>query len=530
MPHPLGVSSNQIKSPLPGFSAGAQKIIEKAIEKNDLEFFYSLYLSRLVELSLTGRGKDFYDYAKTATDETPAGPLMARGFEALSCLIDLDFKKCLFLLDELEEATNNLEINLWVQQISNLCRAHISFHSGDFKSSINYGYAAINSPIKSGSLDPIDEGRLLRLICCIYLITGDLPGINKCAEEIAKVADPQSLADLRNTKSAIKSMQLLIEGDFKKAYDLAQTVIHIESALGRKGIASPYDCKFVMLRCQFELGLLEQAESLIAEFREEVVHNKFDSLLFLCEASLIRIMARDVNRLPDAFKKVEHLQDLLAKNPNFSEMSWLVDMCELFVRVSSKDIARAKVLLDRNQHIPYVQLLNSSKLRFITEEELQTVQALPENTPFEIMNKYISLAKFQIIGSKKQEKFLEVALKVGEKSGAKEIFLRQPNSVLESIIKIANGSSSQWLESLSRSAIARIKEREGQASFGGEQLTKREIEILKYLASGKSIEEIGSALHISKNTMKTHLKNVYRKLKVKDRKEASELAKNKLLV
>jgi ATP/maltotriose-dependent transcriptional regulator MalT len=322
----------------------------------------------------------------------------------------------------------------------------------------------------------------------------------------------------------------LIEGDFKKAYDLAQTVIHIESASGRKGIASPYDCKFVMLRCQFELGLLEQAEILIAEFREEVVHNKFDSLLFLCEASLIRIMARDVNRLPDAFKKVEHLQDLLAKNPNFSEMSWLVDMCELFVRVSSKDIARAKVLLNRNQHIPYVQLLNSSKLRFITEEELQTVQALPENTPFEIMNKYISLAKFQIIGSKKQEKFLEVALKVGEKSGALEIFLRQPNSVLESIIKIANDSSSQWLESLSRSAIARIKEREGQASFGGEQLTKREIEILKYLASGKSIEEIGSALHISKNTMKTHLKNVYRKLKVKDRKEASELAKNKLLV
>jgi ATP/maltotriose-dependent transcriptional regulator MalT len=285
-----------------------------------------------------------------------------------------------------------------------------------------------------------------------------------------------------------------------------------------------------MLRCQFELGLLEQAESLIAEFREEVVQNKFDSLLFLCEASSIRIMARDINRLPDAFKKVEYLQDLLAKNPNFSEMSWIVDMCELFVRVSSKDIARAKVVLDRNQHIPYVQLLNSSKLRFITEEELQAVQAMPENTPFEIMNKYISLAKFQIVGLKKQEKFLEVALNVGEKSGAREIFLRQPNSVLESIIKIANGSSSQWLESLSRSAIARIKEREGQTNFGGEQLTKREIEILKYLTSGKSIEEIGSALHISKNTMKTHLKNVYRKLKVKNRKEASELAKNKLLV
>jgi DNA-binding CsgD family transcriptional regulator len=66
--------------------------------------------------------------------------------------------------------------------------------------------------------------------------------------------------------------------------------------------------------------------------------------------------------------------------------------------------------------------------------------------------------------------------------------------------------------------------------FGGEQLTQREIEVLKYLSTEKSVEQIGRTLHISKNTMKTHLKNIYRKLEVKNRKEASQIAKSKLLV
>ena len=57
-------------------------------------------------------------------------------------------------------------------------------------------------------------------------------------------------------------------------------------------------------------------------------------------------------------------------------------------------------------------------------------------------------------------------------------------------------------------------------------LTKREIEIVKHLESGKPITAIGASLHISHNTMKTHLKNVYRKLGVEGRDQAVEKAKS----
>ena len=51
-------------------------------------------------------------------------------------------------------------------------------------------------------------------------------------------------------------------------------------------------------------------------------------------------------------------------------------------------------------------------------------------------------------------------------------------------------------------------------------LTKRELDILRRLATGLPITQIAAALHISNNTIKTHLKNVYRKMNVESRDEA----------
>jgi DNA-binding CsgD family transcriptional regulator len=61
-------------------------------------------------------------------------------------------------------------------------------------------------------------------------------------------------------------------------------------------------------------------------------------------------------------------------------------------------------------------------------------------------------------------------------------------------------------------------------------LTKREIEILRHLSTGNPISAIGKTLHISQNTMKTHLKNVYRKIGASGRDEAVEKARSLYLL
>lgn len=54
----------------------------------------------------------------------------------------------------------------------------------------------------------------------------------------------------------------------------------------------------------------------------------------------------------------------------------------------------------------------------------------------------------------------------------------------------------------------------------GTQLTRREDEILDLLGKGLSNRELGQVLGISEDTIKTHLKSLFRKLDVADRAEA----------
>ena len=55
-------------------------------------------------------------------------------------------------------------------------------------------------------------------------------------------------------------------------------------------------------------------------------------------------------------------------------------------------------------------------------------------------------------------------------------------------------------------------------------LTARELEVLHMLARGLTNKEIGSALHISGNTVRNHVNNIIEKLEVSDRTEAATTA------
>jgi LuxR family maltose regulon positive regulatory protein len=63
-----------------------------------------------------------------------------------------------------------------------------------------------------------------------------------------------------------------------------------------------------------------------------------------------------------------------------------------------------------------------------------------------------------------------------------------------------------------------------------EPLSDRELEVLQLLADGQTNHEIAQALHVSINTVKTHLKTIYGKLDVHSRREATAQAKKLGLV
>jgi LuxR family maltose regulon positive regulatory protein len=76
----------------------------------------------------------------------------------------------------------------------------------------------------------------------------------------------------------------------------------------------------------------------------------------------------------------------------------------------------------------------------------------------------------------------------------------------------------------------RLAARRAPLGAGSDELTDRELEVLRLLRSELSLREIGSELYVSLNTVKSHSKSIYRKLDASSREEAIAAARELGLV
>jgi LuxR family maltose regulon positive regulatory protein len=94
--------------------------------------------------------------------------------------------------------------------------------------------------------------------------------------------------------------------------------------------------------------------------------------------------------------------------------------------------------------------------------------------------------------------------------------------ILQLVEQAAWRAPTAWMERLRRAAVR-------AATLGPdaihEPLTERERDVLRFLPSRLTLGEIASELYISLNTLKFHLKVIYRKLEVNSRAEAAEVAR-----
>lgn len=75
--------------------------------------------------------------------------------------------------------------------------------------------------------------------------------------------------------------------------------------------------------------------------------------------------------------------------------------------------------------------------------------------------------------------------------------------------------------------LPRLPEQDGvPPAMRPELLTPREADVLEHLRDGRSNAEIAIALHVSIETVRTHRRNIYRKLGVRTRRELAALVTN----
>jgi DNA-binding NarL/FixJ family response regulator len=88
----------------------------------------------------------------------------------------------------------------------------------------------------------------------------------------------------------------------------------------------------------------------------------------------------------------------------------------------------------------------------------------------------------------------------------------------------------QGRAALEPAVAARLLARLAEAPVAADELSGREIEVLRLLARGASNKEIAAVLTLSENTIKTHLSRIFDKLGARSRTEAASIAIQRGLV
>ena len=122
---------------------------------------------------------------------------------------------------------------------------------------------------------------------------------------------------------------------------------------------------------------------------------------------------------------------------------------------------------------------------------------------------------------------LERVLRLSEPDGFRRVFVCGGPTVRDLLAKQLESGTAYW--SLVRDLVEEPPtapgEQERAAGRPEEPLTERELTVLRFLQSVLSNEEIASKLFVSVNTVKTHVRNIYRKLGVGRRREAVRRAR-----
>jgi DNA-binding NarL/FixJ family response regulator len=150
---------------------------------------------------------------------------------------------------------------------------------------------------------------------------------------------------------------------------------------------------------------------------------------------------------------------------------------------------------------------------------------LPDFSGIEVMKQVRaqwSPTRFLVLTTYDTDEYIIPALS----NGAQGYLLKDtsPDELVRAIHSIAQGGAA-----LQSGVAARFLENVS-AQKSGEELSERELEVLRLLVSGASNKSIAAQLDLSENTIKTHLSHIFDKLNVQNRAEAVAVALQRGLV
>jgi LuxR family maltose regulon positive regulatory protein len=275
-----------------------------------------------------------------------------------------------------------------------------------------------------------------------------------------------------------------------------------------------------------ELGDSATAVPLLLELAdarsESLPHCRLLALLELTQARLDEGLHEAAT---EAFVAAAELVD--AEMPGPGAHTWLATSgTRLAISVGDLEEARgwSAQVVD-----PFWSPVSAARVLLATNDAGFAAEALDVAEPRSVRHRVlVELLQFRSCGvTDEAETHLVEAVRVAAGHGLVQTVASEGRAVVEAVERLAWRAPQTWLDRLRRAG-----QPEGQqppAARPGvpvEALTERELAVLRMLPSRLTLREIADELFISINTLKFHLKVIYRKLGCSSRAEAAEIARS----
>ena len=503
--------------------------IEHLYLSKDFEKLQEVLRTSIREMAIAGRGDLLIKWSDYISDPTAHLGVMRKTIKIIGHLVNSEFDVAEAMATELDYIGQQDKNLLFLHQLSAMILAHVYFTRGQFQRSLTKIDQALNFKNPIETIEVTDQIALLRVKASIHFLHDQHNEVVQTLEQ-AKLLEPSEITvNIPYHLACMNSMALWAEGRIFEAAEQANIAITQADSFGFSSISAPFDAYLVLARCQIEMLQSELAAKTLKKLQDISQTVQVWPWYFQAADNSLRLeISRGL-----IHQAVDVIKELQTKQSSFSfthEMDWMIDSSEILLRSAIHDIPRLKDLMQR---APKIDLTREIEITFDGIHDLKerktSAEDLSETTARERIEKYV----YQSILNNDNETLalqrLSEALNVGAEVGFNDFFVRQKN-LYPILVKAAVAKPTAFRENLVKVMGQRISSKGVEQGALSEKLTKREVEILKHLSTGVPISAISKKLHISQNTMKTHLRNLYRKLDVDGRHSAVDQARNLLLI
>ncbi len=412
----------------------------------------------------------------------------------------------------------------------NFVKSRLSFKQCKYEECVNISVDADGSSLFNHTGLPSRLARGLMPGLESAFILHDSENFNLIYNKISTSSEDRAPHFSKMILPQCEAMKAFLDGRYKTALDYANLAMYSAEKLKISGMYTPFPAAYIAADVYLEFG--DEAKSLEVVDKYLPAAIKFGQwpwvVALLVKRALVLLqqglVVAALNELRDA-------RGYVSTSVSGRYATYLVDSCEILICIFRGEHERIVELMHRLPANPLTKSLQSiMEIKRNPSDVIRLVNSLPEETQHEQFLKNALLAEAHISSRPVAMKHLEAAIQIAIANGYFRAFLNMSSDVKTLILELAGEKPTFYMERLVIAIRIQMQMGAGEAGSENHSLTKRELDILRRLDTGLPITQIAASLHISNNTIKTHLKNVYRKMNVESRDEAVSRGKELLLL